>query len=70
MNGDIYPGEAIRWLAAEAKECHEKDAHEAFCLLLPALMKILEYKPMDVVEQRAFRYAMHQHLIEGVNQPA
>lgn len=47
---------AIRWLAHQAKTCRDRDSSEAFCLLLPALLRILELEPMEEVEAAAFRY--------------
>ena len=46
--------EALRYLAHEAKACRDRDAHEAFCLLMPAIMKLTALKPMDNVEAAAY----------------
>ena len=39
--------DALRWLEHEAQTCRDHDSHEAFCLLLPPLLKALKLKPMD-----------------------
>ena len=46
--------EAIRFLDREAAWCRSKDEHQAFCLLLPALMRVLELRPMHELEARDF----------------
>lgn len=47
--------DALRYLAHEAAICHDRDEHEALCLLLPALIRILELQPMDSYEAMEFR---------------
>lgn len=47
--------EAIRWLAFEAAWCRNRDQAEAFCLLLPALLRALNLPPMREEDARLFR---------------
>lgn len=53
---------AIRFLHFEAAKCRDRDACEALCLLLPALMKIHGLEPMEDVEAAAFRYGFKLEL--------
>ena len=53
---------AIRFLHHEAALCRGLDASEAFCLLLPALIRIFELEPMEDPEAEAFRYQFKQRL--------
>jgi hypothetical protein len=53
---------AIRFVAYEARECRNRDACEALCLLLPALLKIAELPPMDDLEAAAVRFQIKQEL--------
>jgi hypothetical protein len=39
--------EALRYLDNQAKRCRDRDDAEALCLLLPALLKMLNLEPMD-----------------------
>jgi hypothetical protein len=50
--------DAIRYLDHQAAQCRGRDACEALCLLLPALMRILELEPMDDLEARAVHYGI------------
>ena len=59
--------EAIRYLAHEAKHCRDKDAHEALCLLLPAMMQLLGLKPMDCFEALDFTIRFRDELRDQVN---
>lgn len=54
--------DALRFAAFEAAECRDRDAHEALCLLFPALMRTLSLEPMDGFEARAFRHELKQRL--------
>lgn len=54
--------QAIRFVAHEAGECRGRDASEALCLLLPAMIKALDLRPMEALEARAFRYELKQRL--------
>ena len=47
---------AIRYLAHEAALCRDRDAAEALCLLLPALMRLYDLPPMEDAEAAAFKY--------------
>jgi len=55
---------AIRFLHTEAAKCRDRDACEALCLLMPALLRILELEPMEDVEAAAFRYRLKQEIRE------
>jgi hypothetical protein len=55
---------ALRFLHHEARMCRDRDAHEALCLLLPALLKVMELPPMDDYEALAFRVDLHKALVE------
>lgn len=54
--------DAIRYLDHEAAQCRGRDACEAFCLLLPALMKIMGLERMEDVEARAVEYGFKRDL--------
>jgi len=47
--------DALKFLAHEAKECRDRDASEAVCLLFPAVLKALHLKPHDHFEAARFR---------------
>ncbi len=55
----MTPPDALRYLDHEARLCRDHDAHEALCLLMPALMRLLELPPMDDYEALAFRLELH-----------
>ena len=59
------PADALRYLAHEARMCREHDAHEALCLLLPALMRLLQLPAMDDYDALAFRVELHDALNEA-----
>lgn len=61
----MTPADALRYLDHEARLCREHDAHEALCLLLPALMRLLELHAMDDYEALAFRVELHDALNEA-----
>jgi hypothetical protein len=46
---------ALRYVLHEAEFCHDRDAHEALCLLLPPLARCLDLRPMTGAELIAFR---------------
>jgi hypothetical protein len=52
----VTTANAIRFLHFEAAKCRDRDSCEAFCLLLPALLRVLELEPMQDVEAGAFRH--------------
>lgn len=54
--------DALRFIAYEASECRGKDAHEALCLLPPALLRACSLKPMDGREAAAFRAQLKKTL--------
>lgn len=41
-------------MSYEARRCRDRDSHEALCLLLPALLKVLDLQPMDGYEAIGF----------------
>ena len=53
---------AIRFLHSEAAKCRDRDACEALCLLLPALLKVFDLDPMEEVEAAAFRFQFREEL--------
>ncbi len=53
---------AIRFLHCESLKCRDRDAGEALCLLLPALLRIFKLEPMEDVEAAAFRFQFKQEL--------
>ena len=60
----MTPADALRYLDHEARLCRDHDAHEALCLLLPALLKVMKLSPMDDYEALAFRLDLHNALNE------
>ena len=58
----MTPAEALRFLDHEARSCRDHDAHEALCLLLPALLKVMELSAMDDYDALAFRLDLHKAL--------
>ena len=60
----MTPAEALRFLHHEALVCRDHDAHEALCLLLPALLKVVELPPMDDLEALAFRMELREALMQ------
>ena len=54
--------DAIRFLAHEAARCHSRDAHEALCLTLPAILNSLELEPMHYGDALAFTIELREHL--------
>lgn len=54
--------DALRFLAHEAARCRDRDAHEALCLWLPALCKIIGVKPADDFEALALQETAHREL--------
>jgi hypothetical protein len=62
VNQQMTPEDAIRYLDHQAKECRGRDASEALCLLLPALLRILELERMEDAEALAFQYGFKRDL--------
>ena len=60
---------AIRFLAHEARACRDRDTHEAFCLLLPALVRVMDLPAMDDYEAAAVRFQLKQELSTLKNAP-
>jgi hypothetical protein len=54
--------DAIRFLVYEAGECRDRDAHEALCLLLPALARVFGLPTMGPREALAFRLQLKEAL--------
>lgn len=46
---------ALRFLDHEAQRCRNRDSHEALCLLVPALLRALDLRPMNGYEAEEFR---------------
>ncbi len=68
---------ALRFLGHEAERCHRlsqandteaRDAHTMLCLLLPALLKVLDLEAMDRYEAMAFERDLHTALRERIEQ--
>lgn len=53
---------ALRYLANQAKLCRDRDAHEALCLLLPALCKCFKLSPADDLQAIDFEAKFHREL--------
>jgi hypothetical protein len=58
----VTTANAIRFLHSEAGKCRDRDACEALCLLLPAMLKVLGLEAMEDVEAAAFRYELKQRI--------
>ena len=58
----MTPEDAIRYLDREAAQCRGRDAGEALCLLLPAMMRIMGLDRMSDIEALAFRYGFKRDL--------
>jgi hypothetical protein len=54
--------DAIRFLDHQAAQCRGRDAGEALCLLLPAMMRIMGLDRMSDVEAYAFRHGFKRDL--------
>jgi hypothetical protein len=59
--------EAIRFAAHEARKCRNKDAHEALCLLFPAMLRLLGLKEMDDFEALGFTIDFREELRNQIN---
>jgi len=57
--------DAIRFLEHEAQLCRDRDAHEALCLLLPAMLHVLNLPAMDSADAAAFYVELHTALMEN-----
>lgn len=57
--------DALRFVAHEAALCRDRDEHEALCLLLPALLRVMDLPPMEDVEARAFHEQLKLAVLEG-----
>jgi hypothetical protein len=63
----VIAEEAIRFLAHEARQCRDRDAAEAICLLLPTICRLLCVEPMDDYQALAYRLQMRHELREQEN---
>src|SRR5262249_22941316 len=61
--------EALRFLEHEARFCHDRDEHEAFCLLVPPLVKALGLQAMDDWEALDFRVRLRSLLNKPSDNP-
>lgn len=62
-------GQAIRWLAHEAKTCRDRDALEMHALLYPAVLKLCDLEAMDDFEAQCFTRDFKERLAR-LNQPS
>lgn len=62
--------DALRFVAHEAALCRSRDEHEALCLLLPAVLRVIRLSPMDDVEARAFREQLKLAVMEETERAA
>ena len=46
--------DALRYVASQARRCRDRDSHEALCLLLPSICKVLDLEPMTSFEALDF----------------
>lgn len=60
----MNPTEALRYLAHEANRCRrgDRDTAEAICLLLPALCRVFNLKPLDDFAALEFHLALREEL--------
>jgi hypothetical protein len=63
----MTPERAIRFLHHEAARCRDHDDAEAFCLLLPAMLRILDLPPMNHSEAEAFKNEFRHELQENTS---
>lgn len=54
--------DALRFLEYEAAWCRSKEEHEALCLLLPALARVLGLSTMGDGEAMAFRKELREEV--------
>ena len=57
--------DALRYLDNQARRCRDRDSHEALCLLIPALLKVLNLEPMDNLAALDFQYDLKAALREN-----
>jgi len=65
----MTPADALRYLDHEARLCRDHDAHEALCLLLPALLKVMKLPAMNDYEALVFRLDLHDSPNESPTVP-
>jgi hypothetical protein len=65
---------SLRFLADQSTLCRDRDAHEALCLLVPSLMRVLQLTPMNGYEsdnfRKQFREALQFHSLSELKQNA
>ena len=52
--------DALRFLEHEARVCRDRDAHEALCLLVPALLKACDLKPANGYQVEEIRRELRE----------
>ncbi|HEV2391065.1 MAG TPA: hypothetical protein VG146_01745 [Verrucomicrobiae bacterium] len=57
--------DALRFLDHESGYCRCHDQHEALCLLLPGLLRVLDLEPMNSYEAEKFRSEFRKALREA-----
>lgn len=62
--------DALRFVAHEASWCRSRDEHEALCLLMPAMLRVMDLPPMEDLEARAFREQLKQAVLEEAERAA
>lgn len=60
----MTPEQALQFIAHEAKDCRDREAHEALCLLLPSVLKCLDLQPMNHIDAGVFRIDLHHAIRE------
>jgi len=59
----MTPADIIRFVHHEAATCRDYDEAEALCLLMPALLRVADLKPMGDVEAAAFKFKLKETLV-------
>jgi hypothetical protein len=54
--------QALQLLDNQAKWCRSKEDHEMLCLLLPALLRVLNLKPIDDFQAKQLRDELRRSL--------
>ncbi len=57
--------DALRFLGNQAELCRSKEQHEAFCLLVPAVLRAFFLEPMGDGEAAQFKRQLKK-ILEGV----
>lgn len=56
--------QCLQFLAHEARRCHDRDAHESLCLLLPSVLKVLDLSPMHYADALEFTVELREAVRE------